>query len=106
MDKEYVRGIALFFVGFLLLALYVIAPIGEPLITVFEWRVLTLISFAPSPIIAYIYIVLTGRKEYYIKRNEFNLVTILKEIASILGVKAAEFIKGQISKFLGGLFGF
>jgi len=97
---------ALSMLGVLLLMSYILIPSKVSESIFLAWWDYSILSLILAPILFLLYARVSGRLYYYIKRNDFTIMTLLKEATAILGKVAFEQIKQYIlSKTLGSLFG-
>ncbi|MCR8473658.1 MAG: hypothetical protein QXE21_05410 [Candidatus Korarchaeota archaeon] len=95
------------FLGLILLILHlIITPEYSLAISIRDVWLLSILAAALAPIVSAIYFYATGKIEYYVRRNMFTWKTIVREISTVLGMKALEGIRGiiwgEVMKLFGG----
>ena len=97
--KEGERGVVpTFFVylliGFILMVAHILSPMSVATSNILViWWILSMIAIIVAPIAAYLIAIYNGKMEYYVKRNKFTAMTLLKETMQVLGKKAIEELK-------------
>jgi len=100
-DKKTPTYLVYMLLGFLLLVCYVlISPLGGLEEIYGIWLTFSITAIGVAPIIALIFIVISGRKEYYLERDHIKFPQLLKETLIILGAKFKDIMKDYLTKMV------
>ena len=99
--------LACLLLGFLLIICYIIGSQLGSLAEIYNiWLMLSAASLGLAPIISLLFIIASGRKEYYMERDRMGLPQLLKETIVILGAKFKDIMKDYLTRtLLSHLFG-
>lgn len=87
-EKRGVNGNIILLIGVLLLISYALVPVNETVLVRFElWWLLSILATIIAPLGFLVYIVISGKLRYYIRRDNTPTHALFLEVAKIVGAK-------------------